>query len=422
MHEQKSYEVIRLIEHDGRCRISMDYVKGELLVKELQRSPPIDKALLYKWFRCLAVQIEQYHRCRKHQCYRYLNPYSVLVTEEQSLLLLDMEAQSNAFVIKSMQQRVMREHFVKPIAGMKEENKTAIDLYSLGKTIQFILAHTVAEPSLSRIEEIRLSHIIQKCLGTNPKRKYENLKQVQKELRKTNVKKRHKSTGKIVIAAVILLTPLLGYQFLPFGQDDVPVETPLAVQEEKPAAEQSEQGQQTEEKKEQDRVQEETSADMNRIEEEMKALQKYAVQNTAEDNLRIIEKGEELQLELLAYLAAAYDREERNDEAIETYHLLCRKENRPEMLETVYLGKMRVEERAGKIQEAVQTGREGMELFTESEEIALAYIRAVCKSETEKEEVEHIVQSILDGMPQLHEHTEFAKLTAEFGLQGGESE
>lgn len=182
-----SYEVIKLVEHDGRCHVSMDYVKGELLIYRLKDSPTIFKEQLFGWIEKLTRQLEQYHRCKSGQCYRYLNPYSILLKEDGTLLLLDLEAASNTFVIKNMHKRAMQKHFSKPILHIREDTKLSIDLYALGKTIQFILANTSVKPPLSKWEEFRYLRIIKKCLGEHPRIKYENLKQVQKELPKSKI-------------------------------------------------------------------------------------------------------------------------------------------------------------------------------------------------------------------------------------------
>ena len=87
-----------------------------------------------------------------------------------------------------------------------------MDLYSLGKTMQFILARAEPVITLSRREEYLLSGIIEKCLGENPKKKYVNLKEVLKQLPKVSSikneiqKKQMKKSVLIIAAIVVLLT------------------------------------------------------------------------------------------------------------------------------------------------------------------------------------------------------------------------
>lgn len=207
MIKAENYEVIKFIEHGGKCRIIMDCASGQLLVHRLKDSRGITKEQIFKWFKMLSAELEKYHRCKNDQCFRYLNPYSVLITAEEKVLLLDLSAKSNSFVLKSMQKPAMREHFVKPVIQIRENTRLSLDLYGLGKTMQFILAHTEKYISLSRREESLLSGIIEKCLGENPKRKYENLRQVQKELPGINPKierAQQKRTILIILAIVLL--------------------------------------------------------------------------------------------------------------------------------------------------------------------------------------------------------------------------
>ena len=196
MIKERKYEVIKFVEHNGKCRIVMDCIPGRLLVYRMQDADGPAKDEVFRWFGMLAGELEKYHRCKRDQCYRYLNPYSVLVTAENKIFLLDLSAESNGFVLQNMQKPAMREHFVKPV---------------IHKTMQFILARAEPVITLSRREEYLLSGIIEKCLGENPKKKYVNLKEVLKELpkvssKKYEIQKKQKKSVLIIAAIVVLLT------------------------------------------------------------------------------------------------------------------------------------------------------------------------------------------------------------------------
>ena len=62
-----------------------------------------DKGAVFEWLTMLVGELDKYHRCKREQCYRYLNPYSVLVTAENKIFLLDLSAASNGFVLQNMQ-------------------------------------------------------------------------------------------------------------------------------------------------------------------------------------------------------------------------------------------------------------------------------------------------------------------------------
>ncbi len=206
----------------------MDCVQGELLIYRIKRCPEMEKSVLFSWMRQLATQIEQYHRCRNNKCYRYINPYSVLVTRDDKILLLDLEAESNAFVMKSMQKRAMRSHFVKPIVHIKENSRISLDLYGYSKTIQFLLASTYVAPALTCLEKRRLLKMIEKCLNENSKKQYEDMKQVEKELPYVKEVKEQKSrkghmTGIAMLFLGFLLFVLLSVKTGHYFQEKEPL-------------------------------------------------------------------------------------------------------------------------------------------------------------------------------------------------------
>ena len=174
----------------------MDCVPGELLIYRVKHCPEMEKEIVYQWFRDILVQMEQYRKCHNDQSYRYINPYSLLVTKENHILLLDLDAESNAFVLKNMQTRAMRNHFVKPIVHIKENSSLSLDLYGYAQTVQFILAGTQIVPSLNRWEELRLSNLIEKCLSEDQKKQFETIQQVIKKLPSVKNQTKEKKKGK----------------------------------------------------------------------------------------------------------------------------------------------------------------------------------------------------------------------------------
>ena len=84
MGEREGYEVLRLIEHNQKCYISSDYVEGKSLIQWLKYHPNLTKKQLFLWIRDLADQLECIHKCRGNPCYQYVNPYSVIVTEDMT--------------------------------------------------------------------------------------------------------------------------------------------------------------------------------------------------------------------------------------------------------------------------------------------------------------------------------------------------
>ena len=169
MNMEEMYEVLRFIEHGTQCRQSMDCVEGTILIYYLRDHPMVEKRILFEWFRQIGTSLDQFHRCRKGQCYRYLNPYSVVVTGEGVLLLMNLEAPENEFVMKKMQQRAVRVHFLRPAAARRAGQMRAADLFGFGRTMQFMLACTEVVPGLTHWEKARLTRIIGRCTESGRK-------------------------------------------------------------------------------------------------------------------------------------------------------------------------------------------------------------------------------------------------------------
>lgn len=392
----------------------MDYVQGELLIYRLKRCREMEKARLFEWMRELLCQLEQFHKCFHNQGYRYLNPYSVLVTAEEKLLLLDLDAESNEFVLRNMQKRAMREHFVKPIVHIRENTKISLDLYGYAKTIQFILANVHVEPSLSGREENRLEKIIDKCLCKNSKKQYDDLKQIQKELpsvrgrsRKSEKKPQKREWKRMLVLLAAAAGILAALLFIIVKQRkpeehtriraDMLSEELEEIQMENQGMERSVQDD-TEEMKKQEIKQdlnEQSNQEfpqdgMKELKNSVDALQEYVFQNTAADNQEIIEQGESLKRELFRYLAAAYDREEMKGQALDAYQELCGTEIREELLEAAYIRRITLEmEQSRDI--ALATAKEALSRIPDSEALAekslevLAGMEAMTKEERGKE-------------------------------------
>lgn len=388
----------------------MDCVAGELLIYRVRRCPEIEKEILFSWIKQLIVQIEQYHRCRSNQCYRYINPYTVVVTKEDDILLLDMEAQSNGFVLKNMQKRAMREHFVKPIVHIKENTRITLDLYGYAKTVQFILASMKVAPALTRWEEYRLARIIDKCLSEDSKKQYENLKQVEKSLPSISGmgEGKFRRMG-IAVLAVFLLG--LG-MFACFYRQGYRKEQANQIQAENMEYIESDKA---------NIVQEDENAAagpadrLDLADEEVHAMEQYLLRNTMKDNQEVIRQGEVLHREILRYLAAAYDREHSKERALQVYRELCVYENQMEYLEDAYVRRIVLERDLYPMEGlAVETGKEAMERFPASERLAKEYAESVvADTGLDQEEKAAVLQPLTEGFPIIRESESYVKWESE---------
>ncbi len=322
--------------------------------------------MLFRWFRQLCVCIDQYHRCRNWREYRYLNPYSVIVSEEGELLLLDLEAQENAFAMKQMQKRAVREHFVKPVCRIEVGKSQKADLFAYGKTIQFLLAYTEVVPALTRREEVRLSRVIARCMGESGKA-YEDIAQVLKVLPEAKERTMGPENGKSkkllavvcgCVSSCALL--LLGLNLTATGRSagggeilggvraeyerpwqiavsGIPVWEKLTV--------------------------EDIRAAVRRI------LNEQALSETENEIRAGMEMGREIELDTVRCLSEMYEKLDMPEEAADAYGRLIQIETEAEQIEAAGLKKMELEASQAEYMRAVATGEAVLEKIKDSEAI-----------------------------------------------------
>ena len=450
--------MIKFIDHDSFSRITMDYVQGELLVDKVKNTSGISKDMIFSWFYNLLIQMTHYHKCGNNSIYRYLNPYSVVIMGSGEVHLLDMDSSSNSFVIKNLQTPSMREHFLKPKIQQTEENQIGYDIYCFGKTLQYTLACCESSVYLSKSEDNKCFNLIEKCINRDSKKKYNNFIQIKRDLSFANVKRRNIPISsnkrlKIIIGVVIVVVVAniifgLGLSVVfPKGNSEVneAVEQDAAVGLELKVADSKSDGEDVIEgiggeelKKEEvkneglegngntndvavkDELEEslEVGAEIDitetpgespslekflqNLEEDVNRLLSYLHSNDKEDNERIIFYGEEMEMTILRVLAMAYDREEHKEQAILAYGRQIALENREEHLERAFIRKMKLEEELGWITQAIETGKQGLEILGRNIDIAKIYLEMMMNSELfSKEEVRREYERLLEFVKEL---------------------
>lgn len=182
MKEAEGYDVLRLIEHGRGCYISSDYVEGTSLIRQLKYHPNLSKGQLFLWIHEMARQLECIHKCRGNPCYRYVNPYSIIITKEKELHFLDVGADANEAVLSVMRRRSVREYFLPPGEAYYQTESISLDIYGLGKTIQYLLSESEPVPGLTKREEIRFQNIVSKCLHEHGKKTYQSVSELRKQI------------------------------------------------------------------------------------------------------------------------------------------------------------------------------------------------------------------------------------------------
>lgn len=202
MNDTEGYDVLRLIEHSKSCYISSEYVKGTPLIKWMKYHPDLSKEQLFLWIHEISRQLECIHKCRGKPCYRYVNPYSIIFTEKKELYFLDMNAKSNEKMLLIMRRRSVREHFLPPGEEYYQSESVFLDIYGLGKTIQYLLSVSEPEPKLTRGETAKFQKVISKTLNRHSKRAYVHVSELRKELPVYHIPKKYFTRIRLVLGVL----------------------------------------------------------------------------------------------------------------------------------------------------------------------------------------------------------------------------
>lgn len=206
MEERQGYDVLRIVVHSDRCYMSTDYVKGKQLIVWLKYHSRIDKEMLLGWIWELMENLEHFHQCRGNPCYQYVNPYSIIVGENQKLYLLDLGSREQDEMLHLMQRRYVRENFLSPDNQYYQKASVQEDIYGFGKTVQYLLSAAEVEPALGKMEEFRLKNMISRCVNRNSKKCYQTVREISDHFPNSRKRSNHRKTPlrKVLVCAVIL--------------------------------------------------------------------------------------------------------------------------------------------------------------------------------------------------------------------------
>ncbi|MDY3122696.1 hypothetical protein [Suipraeoptans intestinalis] len=246
MQTGRRFDVLRLIQCQKTCHRGMDSVRGRRLTDLLSEEKEISKEEFFSWVETMTKQLDQLYKDREEPCYQFLNPYSIIISTSRELFLLDYSSETNHKTILFINQRKIRNFFLPEGSTYYDRPSLALDLFGLGRTLQYILTYGQITPGLGKREELQLRKIISACLHPSPafaygalfriKRRISGLSQKNKRQlknhRKTSdsskikkeiphekgrlVSPRRKKAGKIIgIGGGILLILLAGWLFIP---------------------------------------------------------------------------------------------------------------------------------------------------------------------------------------------------------------
>ena len=363
---EEMYEVLKFIEHGTQCRQSMDCERGDLLIYYLRDNPRMEKEVLFGWFRQIGLSLHQFQRCRAGRRYRYLNPYSIVVGENGKVYLLDLDAPENESVMKKMQNRAVRRHFMK--ADLRDEpgRTPDADLFGYGKTMQFALAYTAVVPCLTRREEKKLARVIERCTESTAKR-YADVRQAAEDIPAAarqmsftgfSFRKAAAAAGCLgLLARLSVLLPEPEDHSGSWAEEELHSEESVKTENsESPGSEDQKETEETGTSAGKGDVQ----TDEEYISGAGRILREYLLQNTDSGNKQALLLGKEMELNAVRSLAAVYEREEMVENAVLAYGRLIEIEEGAEQIETAAEKKMKLEAAQGQYAQAVLTGEEAL--------------------------------------------------------------
>ena len=216
MQEQTEYEVWKLVENQGRCYASTDCIGGATLAAYLKHHPVVPRELLLCWMKEIPRELEKFHRCRGNPCFQYVNPFSIIIGPEGTIHLLNLESGKQKELLKKMRRREVRESFQREDNRHYQRISMSDDIYSLGRTYQYVFAATDTAPPIRRRDRRRLQRIIAACLSQDPgreterkfKKQYHNFQEISDQFSKIQSENKRISKKKLlfpILAAALLL-------------------------------------------------------------------------------------------------------------------------------------------------------------------------------------------------------------------------
>ena len=166
---------------------------GEFILEH----PKVDKKQFLKWIGQIAKEMESIEIAKGILIYGFLVPFNIIVKESGELALLNLK-------IKSNQKRLDKMLTNQSIKQFFPEDGSYDDIYSFGKTLQYLLAKAELEPCLTKREEKKFRKIISKCLKSNSKKSYESFEEILSDISSIEEKGIRKRTIMLTICALVL--------------------------------------------------------------------------------------------------------------------------------------------------------------------------------------------------------------------------
>lgn len=209
MVEKSEYAVLQFVEQGQYSHAVHLIVPGRSVMEYAKEEVCIDKEKIIELVQSFAIQLREYYKCGEQEAYGYVNPYAIIITEENEIRLLDVDAEENQEVCAKMQKKKVRQLFVRPEYALSQKRRREDDLYGFGKCIQFLIEKCCAKKGFNLKEQATLQRIYLKC-ESGEKAETALWNQFSKQLQKLKKKEKAGKNGNVLLL-VSLAMFLIGW-------------------------------------------------------------------------------------------------------------------------------------------------------------------------------------------------------------------
>lgn len=196
--------MIRFLKKGKGYHVVHDSVMGKSVMEYVKEQIYIEKTRLVIWIQNLVHQLDHYYQTGGGEAYGLMNPYSIIIADNDEVLLLDASAEENGIWLGKMRKKKIREVFVRKEHILAIKTDMRDDIYGLGQLIQFILRKCCPDEKYS-IREQQIIKKVRKVCESSDIGAEEALKEVGKLCQKLTMKERKKAGMDLQMAAVVIL-------------------------------------------------------------------------------------------------------------------------------------------------------------------------------------------------------------------------
>ena len=177
--------IYAMLEEDDTLTVIEEYISGDTLQEIIDICGPLDPEDVKSYALSLCDILTALHEKEHPIIHRDIKPSNVMITEDDRVYLIDMNAARLMDPEKSRDTRLIgTEGFAAPEQFGFGESTPLTDIFALGNLMTAMLT---GDTNAESLPENRLKPVIMKCLEIDPKNRYASASQLKKALSRVRV-------------------------------------------------------------------------------------------------------------------------------------------------------------------------------------------------------------------------------------------